>query len=269
MARDKDIEALSWTDNAWSFEQVHAGLSDFDIEMSPGSLRNLFVALGISPAIRLKPEGVKRGQFGFYDPLVCWVLAVAKHRASGSVENAAQRLSRYRKVAERAGVRGKRIESVAYQLFVSDVDHGVDIRTLHRWVDARPEVLTYTLDGETCLEAVLRAYAVNVIAKATGATVEPEKTSFFGGGRPALYRERFPSTDTLEILDSFGYLKANDKAWPVPAHQTAESSAVEHEHPPGVSSVPGSSLFDEDEVEEEPSTQLVEIRRQEESDEKR
>jgi len=210
---------------SWTLRTEQERLHEIGVDFALTGLRNLRMALGMKTLMKVTSRETGRGLVGYYDPLECLVIFTVQHRADGStIKEIRERLDNWRDVAEKAvfgkldyGPRGRGqstkfawgwlVESTAHYLFLSDLRHGLDLRTLQALVSSRPEVLTYTLDGDRCLEAVLRAYASRVIADTAHVVVKPEDINFFDDGRPPIYRGSFQSTDTLEILDSLGCLE--------------------------------------------------------------
>lgn len=229
-------EALEWTRETWSLDQVWQHLkSEFGLEVERNTLRNLFVDIGVGPVIKFGSRETGRGRIGYYDQLVCWVGYIAYRAPAAERPALAQRLDEHREAAKRAvwarlADKPKkrdeytnlawdwRVESTAYHLFISDVRHSLEPRVLHRLLTNRPQLLYRTLDSNLVLESVLRAYVSRYVREFSGLEVMPDAVNLFAGVREPLFGKSIGSADTIEILDRFGWIKPSGRKGSEPEH---------------------------------------------------
>lgn len=248
---------LEWTNGTITIDQVRDKLETlFDLKLKRESVRSLLADIGAVAPAKMGSLQTGRGRISFYDPLVCWLAYVA-FKASQRIADAnmvaaepvaemkssrdvrmnvlANVLDDYRDEARKA-VWGRlaatpkkrneytqlewdwRVESTAYHLFISDPVYGMDPRELHELLERRPHLLYLTLDSNCTLESVLRVYVANCFASTTGTKIDPNEVNLFGQAREPIYSGRINASDTLGVLDHFGWLRAGGRRLSEPEH---------------------------------------------------
>lgn len=254
---DPHAEALEWTRATVTIDEVRDRLeSDFDLVLKRESVRSLLADIGAVAPIKMGSPETGRGRVSYYDPLVCW-LAYAAFKASQRIADRnmvaakpvpemkssrdvrlnvlAGALDDHRDAARKA-VWGKlatapkkrteynqlawdwRVESVAYHLFISDLEYGLEPRELNRLLVRRPRLLNLTLDGNWHLENVLRVYVSRYMWEYARIAVNPKDVNLFGDVRKPISGRKIDALDTLSVLDQFDVLQVGGSRLSEPDH---------------------------------------------------
>lgn len=158
----------------------------FGITQKFDTIRVLFKRFGITPLEYGVDPLSGRGNVGFYDPLVVWVLAtyfswpklahpefLQKHEneAEGQPADVAWYAASLEALSRRC-VNDDATRRYAYYWFISRREYGIDIRALDAAVERHPEVLAMTLDSPEILREVLQLYKQSVIEWSLGRAVQ-------------------------------------------------------------------------------------------------
>jgi hypothetical protein len=187
----------------------------FGVTQKVDTLRGLFARFGIKPIASGQDPVSGRGNVGYYDPLVLWVLATyfnwPKLCESPDAVLAREIAAAHLRPApipdsgpppdepwvERpASLKATR---VAYYRFISGPRWGLDIRTLDDALYRDQSLLEWTLDDSAVLEGALRLYKRAVIGRALNCVIDEVPL-----GAYEMKPHRYPSGATSGLETHYG-----------------------------------------------------------------